>query len=84
MRDFVIREKFEDAFDQMFISAEVGVMKPKAKIFQVALEQFGVSPNEAVFVDDVYDNIRGCEKVGMKGVHFRDPETALRQLQKLL
>jgi len=84
LRDFIVREKFEDAFDKMIISAEVGAMKPEAKIFQIALEQFGVSPNEAVFVDDSYVNIEGCEKVGMKGIHFKDPETVLQQLKKLL
>lgn len=84
LRDFIIREKFDDAFDQMFISAEVGVMKPEARIYQIALEQLGVGPNEAVFVDDYYGNIEGCEKVGMKGIHFKDPETALQQLKKLL
>ena len=84
LRDFIVREKFEDAFDKMIISAEVGAMKPEAKIFQIALEQFGVSPKEAVFVDDFLINIEGCEKVGMKGIHFKDPESALKQLKKLL
>jgi putative hydrolase of the HAD superfamily len=84
LRDFIVREKFEDAFDKMIISAEVGAVKPEAKIFQIALEQFGVSPNEAVFVDDFLINVEGCEKVGMRGIHFRDPESALKQLKQLL
>jgi len=79
-----VREKFDDAFDKMIISAEVGAAKPEPKIFQIALEQFGVSPNEAVFVDDFLINIEGCEKVGLKGIHFKDPESALKQLKKLL
>jgi epoxide hydrolase-like predicted phosphatase len=84
LRDYIVREKFDDAFDRMIISAEVGAMKPEEKIFQIALEQFGVSPNEAVFVDDFLVNIEGCEKVGIKGIHFKDPETALQQLKELL
>jgi len=84
LRDYIVRKKFDDAFDRMIISAEVGAMKPEAKIFQIALEQFGVSPNEAVFVDDFRVNIEGCEKVGMQGIHFKDPETALQQLKELL
>jgi len=84
LRDFIVREKFEDAFDKMIISAEVGAAKPEPKIFQIALEQFGVSPNEAVFVDDFLINIEGCEKVGMKGIHFKDPESTLQQLKELL
>jgi epoxide hydrolase-like predicted phosphatase len=84
LRDFIVREKFEDAFDKMIISAEVGAAKPEPKIFQIALEQFGVSPKEAVFLDDFAVNIEGCEKVGMKGILFKDSETALEQLKKLL
>jgi epoxide hydrolase-like predicted phosphatase len=84
LRDFVVREKFDDAFDKMIISAEVGAVKPEPKIFQIALEQFGVKPNEAVFVDDFYINIEGCEKIGIKGIHFKDAESTLQQLKKLL
>jgi len=84
LRNFIVKEKFDDAFDHMVISAEVGAAKPKAKIYQIALEQFGVSPSEAVFVDDFIDNIEGCEKVGIKGIHFKDPETALQQIKALL
>jgi epoxide hydrolase-like predicted phosphatase len=84
LRDFIVREKFDDAFDKMIISAEVGAIKPEPKIFQIALEQFGVSPSEAVFVDDFYANIKGCEKVGIKGIHFRDAELTMQQLKKIL
>lgn len=68
----------------MIISAEVGAAKPSARIYQVALEQLEVSPNEAVFVDDFLENVEACEKVGMKGIHFKSPETALRQLEAVL
>ena len=84
LRDFVVREKFDDAFDKMIISAEVGAVKPEPKIFQIALEHFGVKPKEAVFVDDFYINIEGCEKVGIKGIHFKDAESTLQQLKALL
>lgn len=84
LRDYIVREKFDDAFDKMIISAEVGAAKPEPRIFQIALEQFGVKPKEAVFVDDFLINIEGCEKVGIKGIHFRDSESTLRQLKELL
>ena len=84
LRDFIVREKFDDAFDGLIISAEVGAMKPEPKIFQIALEQFGVRPKEAVFVDDFLVNIEGCEKIGMKGIHFKDAELAMQQLKELL
>lgn len=84
LRDYIVREKFEDAFDAMVISAEVGAAKPDPRIFEIALEKLGVKPQEAVFVDDFLVNIEGCKKVGMKGIHFKDAESTLQQLKKLL
>ena len=84
LRDYMMREKMIDAFEHIIISAEVGVAKPEPGIFQIALQQAGVSPDEAVFVDDFYVNIEGCEKVGIKGIHFKDAESALQQLKQIL
>ena len=84
LRAFIERDKFAEVFDHMTISAEVGAAKPSAKIFQIALEQFNVNANEAVFVDDSIENIEGCEKVGMKGIYFKDSESAIKQLRTLL
>ncbi len=78
------RQKFVDVFDAMTISAEVGVVKPEAKIFQIALDQLQVRAKEAILVDDFIENIEGCEKVGMQGLHFKDPEKAFRKLKALL
>jgi len=84
LRAYIEREKFADVFDSIVISAEVGAAKPSARIFQVALDQLGVSPGEAVFVDDFIENIEACEKLGMKGIHFTDAESALKQLKAIL
>jgi len=84
LRGWIVRQKFDDAFDTMIISAEVGVVKPSAKIYQMALEQLQVKAKEAVFVDDVQDNIEACEQVGMRGIRFRDLESAIKQLKALL
>ncbi len=84
MRDFLTREKLLDAFDTVIISAEVEVMKPDARIFEIALEQAGLRASEAVFVDDLPANIESCEKLGMQGVLFRDSQEALEQLNQIL
>jgi putative hydrolase of the HAD superfamily len=84
LRDYIVREKFDDAFHHMIISAEVKVAKPSAKIYRIALEQLQVEANEAVFVDDVWENIQACEKIGMKGILFKDAASALKQVKALL
>ena len=84
LRAYIEREKFEDVFDVMIISAEVGAAKPAEAIFRLALDQLGVSPNEAVFVDDFLVNIEACKKLGMKGILFKDSESAMQELKDLL
>lgn len=84
LREYIVREKFDDAFDHMVISAEVKVAKPNAKIYHIALEQLQVQAEEAVFVDDFIENIEACEKFGMQGVHFQDSKSAIQQVKDLL
>ncbi len=84
LRDYIVREKFDDAFHHMVISAEVGVAKPDPKIYRLALEQAQVRANEAVFVDDFIENIEACKKIGMKGIHFTDPASAIEQVSAML
>ena len=84
LRKFITKEKIIDIFDTVIISAEVGVVKPEAKIYNIALEQAKVQAKDAVFVDDVRVNIEACEKVGMKGILFKDPQDCLGQLNRLL
>lgn len=84
MRDYLVRKKIDDTFDTLTISAEVGIAKPEAKIYHLALEQAQVKANEAVFVDDMPANIEACQQVGMKGILFKDPQEAMDQLKRLL
>jgi len=84
LRENIMREKIDDAFEHIIISAEVGAVKPDPKIYEIAIERVGVKPKEIVFVDDFPVNIEGCEKVGIKGILFRDPTSAIKQLKALL
>ncbi len=73
-----------DAVDAMIISAEVGVMKPAARIYHLAAEALGVQPAEAVFVDDFTQNVEGARAVGMNAIQFVSTPQVVRELQKLL
>lgn len=84
MREYLVRQKLDEVFDTLTISAEVGAAKPEAKIYLLALEQARVEPKAVVFVDDVPANIEACEALGMKGILFRDPLKAMNELKKLL
>jgi epoxide hydrolase-like predicted phosphatase len=84
LRDFLAKEKLLDLFDTVIISAEVRAIKPSARIYELALEQAKVGADEAVFVDDAPENIAACQKVGMTGILFNDPEKSLDRLHRVL
>ncbi len=73
-----------DCFDVFVTSAEIGVMKPDPRIYQVALERLGMSPAEAVFVDDFVQNVEAARRMGMGAVHFVDPDQTRDQLDAWL
>lgn len=84
LRPWIVKQKFDDVFDVMIISAEVGVAKPDARIYQAALEQLDMAPAEAVFIDDVSENVEGARRVGMNGIRFAGPDQAVDELEKML
>jgi len=85
LRGVVINEwQIADAFDELIISAEEGVAKPDAGIYELTLERLNVAPSEAVFVDDFPRNIEGAQAVGMHAIHFQDSRQARAELDGLL
>lgn len=44
--------RLKDLFDLLIVSGEVGVAKPDPGIFQLALEQFELKPEQALYVGD--------------------------------
>ena len=52
--------------------------------YSTALEHAGVSANEAVFVDDMPENIESARALGMSGVLFRDRDATITQLNNLI
>jgi putative hydrolase of the HAD superfamily len=51
------------------VSGVCGLEKPDAAIFQQALEQAGVTPDQAVHVgDSLRDDVQGAEAVGMRAI----------------
>jgi putative hydrolase of the HAD superfamily len=58
-----------DYFDVVIDSALAGVEKPDPRIFHAALEALGVSPQEALYVGDLYEvDVVGARAAGMEAV----------------
>lgn len=47
-----------------------GILKPDPRAYALAVEGFGVKPNEVLFVDDQFRNIVGAVNIGMQTQFF--------------
>lgn len=69
-RRIMDRAGVTDAMDRAVYSCELGVLKPHPDIYRYALDQLGVAPEEAVFVDDMPGNLYGAEALGIRGIQM--------------
>jgi putative hydrolase of the HAD superfamily len=65
-----------DVWDTIISSREVGVQKPDPQIYQLALQQLGIRPQQAVFVGHKAIELEGARNVGMKTIAFNFEENA--------
>ncbi len=68
-------------FEGILVSGDEGMRKPYAEIYELMLSRYSINPNEAVFIDDSLNNIKGCEAVGISGIHFKDSNTLAEELK---
>ena len=63
-------------FDHLFTSEECGFEKPDRRMFEWALETFGVGAGECLMVGDSFENdCRPALELGMRAVHTREFRT---------
>lgn len=74
---------FDDLFDDIVDSHEVGMRKPNPEIYQLALARLGAEAGRTAFLDDVPANVEAAERVGMRGVVVdEDPTPAVATVRR--
>jgi epoxide hydrolase-like predicted phosphatase len=81
--DSYLRDGWDEMFDVVVISGEVGMRKPESRIFRLVVDRLGRPPEQCVFVDDHEVNVRAAVEVGLVGVHHRDYESTAAELEAL-
>lgn len=65
-----------DLFDGVIISSDVGTKKPFPDIFNIALDRFGISARDSIYVgNDMRDDVLGADGVGMKTVYIETEQS---------
>jgi putative hydrolase of the HAD superfamily len=75
------RDGWDDMFDAIIISGEVGMRKPEARIYHHAADAVGLDVRECVFVDDMNVNVAAAVELGMIGVLHREYEATAMELE---
>lgn len=65
------------------LSYKVRLNKPQKKIFQYALQKYKLDPGKTLLIDDVKENVRVSEALGMKAIHYKSHKAFLKQFSKL-
>jgi 2-haloacid dehalogenase len=76
----LVRYNFLHWFDGRVVSGEEKTRKPYPEFYKRLLDRYSVNPSEAIFIDDNFRNIQGGEAVGIKGIHFKDPDQLKKEL----
>ena len=74
----------KDRFDAFIESSKVGLRKPDPRIYRLACDTLGISPSEAVFLDDIGRNLKAARELGMRTIKVDQPGPALAELSQQL
>ncbi len=78
------RWNIDGLFDELIISAEVKMVKPDPRIYHLAVEKLGVLPAEAVFIDDMAQNVEAARIEGLHAIWFQDTQQTMDSLNGYL
>ena len=68
-------------FHQAFISTDMRMKKPDAIIYETALKELSIKPENAIFIDDNQKYIDGARNVGITSILYKDPEQLRKELK---
>jgi len=67
------KEIFEELFEKIYLSHEIGMRKPSIACYQFVLNDANIKGVETVFVDDSKINIKGAQEAGINTIWAKEP-----------
>ncbi|WP_167052106.1 HAD family phosphatase [Salinibacterium sp. ZJ77] len=74
---------FASVMERVFVSAELGMLKPDAEIYQHVIAELGIEPAQMVFIDNKAVNVDGATALGATGHVFRSVQGLREFLESL-
>jgi len=77
------RYHFLQHFEGIVVSGEEKTRKPFPKIYEIILDRYQIIPENAVFIDDNFDNVVAANNLGIHGIHFENTPQLAKDLKSL-
>ena len=74
---------FYDIFDHVFLSNEIGLIKPDMAKYKHVLKKLDTKPKKCVFIDDKIQNLSPAKELGIIIIKFESLERFKEQLSEL-
>jgi glucose-1-phosphatase len=74
----------EQVFQYTMFSYEVKLRKPDARIYEQILTLMQTQANEAIFVDDMSENVEGAKAIGIHAIKFESTDQTIVDVNTLL
>lgn len=74
----------DDYVDKLYLSYQMGQVKPNREIFEMMIEDSGLIPSESIFVDDGASNVAMGQELGFKTFQPLNGEDWREKLDKIL
>ena len=81
---------FYNVFDEIVLSCDIWFSKKEdikkwtTKIFDYLFEKFNILPEESVFIDDLQENCKLANRVGIKSILAKNPKQIISDLSGIL
>ena len=74
---------FFDIFDNIFLSNEIGLIKPDLDKYKHVLQKLDAKPKQCVFIDDKLRNLIPARELGITVIKFESIDKFKQQLRQL-
>lgn len=71
-------------FDGILVSGAENLKKPDPAIFELLLSKYDIDRSKAIFIDDNQKNFEAAIHLGIKSIHFQNPDQCRSELSVLL
>ncbi len=79
LKELLHQDGFDGIFQHVFVSSDMGVIKPQPGFYATLLGGVAVPAGEILFVDDREPNVKAAIAAGMQGYHYSQGFAAFRE-----